>query len=906
MRWKGLRKLTGTQCFALLLLSAMASGATEHRSRVESAGGPTALGTADESVFIAAATILQWPEGDATCLDLRGRAAIFQGRSFVRAPRLFVRIARAQRLGLPSATLHVFGERGTLYQDAEGAHRAERPSVFLFRTTNGVALEGKASFGDRPPEDPFLRRARAWIAGKPDTSLPKELPEHFFGDVRPSAEEMLLTDLSDDGVTITLQGNAEIAARDFLLTADVIRLRVGFTGGRFQSPQARSLYAEGAVDLQSPDTRVTARSIYLDLIAEEGVAAEARLRGAPAQAPVALHVYAEAVRQVSRYRFVCETPAFFSTSQSPRPAFRVESRHVELVRGPARHRLRAVAERRAEGGREPYPGGALVTARDNVAYAGPLPLLYWPFAAKDVTSGTFLIRSAEVGQSSNLGTFVRAAWNLYDLGILYNSWSDLTLLTDFYSNRGAGIGLNLEYDATDREGFARAYYIRDHASDDDRALSKPQSDRGELTLRHRERDLPFGFEAILELGYLSDRNFLRVYDRDELDEAKDRETLLYLSRSRENTLLTAQTSWRINDFQNALERHAVAFHIFAEPLFDTSLLWTSHTELARLQTLFDDDLRVKDPDGVTRLDTLHEISWPFDIGPVRLAPYLKGDLTAFSERPAGLDSAARVGGGYGLRAATNFYRTYLAESELLDVDRLRHIITPTLEYENYQVSHSPSRYIQNDEIDARDDLHRARLGLRNRLQTYRFANGRREIVDFLVFDLDYILKVTTPNAAASDDDSVEANLLWRINDHVTFRSTDNRYNVDDGTLERLNGAITLDYWRPLVVTLSQNYYRDTARPGRPEHNVSRLSFSYRPAYSRWRVELRTGYDFKARRRPGDTRDPSTVETAILVHRQIDDWEVGFGAEFDVGRRSETRLTVTLVPPGRAEPERSYR
>ena len=88
--------------------------------------------------------------------------------------------------------------------------------------------------------------------------------------------------------------------------------------------------------------------------------------------------------------------------------------------------------------------------------------------------------------------------------------------------------------------------------------------------------------------------------------------------------------------------------------------------------------------------------------------------------------------------------------------------------------------------------------------------------------------------------------------------------------------------------------------------MTHLTLSYRPAYSRWRVDLRTGYDFKAERRPTDTRDPKRLETALLFHRQLDDWEVVFGAEFNAGRRNETRLTVTVVPPGTGEPERSYR
>ena len=862
-------------------------------------------------IRIRADRITRWREGDASLTDLRGNAQIFQGLTFVRASRLFVRFTQIKKDGRTAGFLEVYGTAGTRYQNESKATTAGRPLVFHLTTSAGIVLEGETAFGYAPPEDGFLHHARTVLNSKPGTALPAELPDDFFGEVRPSAEEMAMVDLTDEGVTITLRGNARVAARDFLLSADAIRIRVGFRGGRFKSPLLLSIYAEGVVDLNRAEQRITASALYLDAIEEEGLALDARVRVVAPDLDVPAQVYADVVRQTSRYRFTCEGPGFFSTSQFARPHYRIEGKKLEMVRGPGWHRWRERDEVREkadtdEAGKPAAPESVVVSSRSNVVYVESLPVFYWPYIAKDVTTGAFLLRSLEVGDSSNLGTFVKAGWNLYDLGLLYNEWSELTLRTDFYSERGAGLGLDFEYEGDKRHGFARVYYIRDGADEDDRNLPNRMKSRGEITWRHRE-ELPYDITADVELGRVSDRNFLRTYDREEYDEAKDRETTIFLSRADENQLITAQSKVRVNHFQNAVDRQSAAYHVIGEPLFYTPFLWTSHNEVAHLPLRTDDALNLPGTNSVARMDTAHELSRPFQAGPVRFDPYLWGDLTFFSDQANRSDGVVRGATAAGTRAASNFYRTYDVQNERLGIDRLRHVITPTAEYENlWGVSKSSSRLIQQDETDAVDKQHRLSTGLHNRLQTHRYVKGRRQTIDFLTFDLDYVFRFNNPRYEGPDDDTVESNLRWEFNENITFASTDNKFNVNRGKIERLNGAITLDYWRPFEVTFSQDYYADSEAARRWKHLVSRVTVSYQPVYSRWRVDFSTGYDFRARRQPGDTKDPKRLGTSLFFCRQLDDWELKFGGDFHLGRASETKLTVKLVAPGRTETERSFR
>ena len=726
------------------------------------------------------------------------------------------------------------------------------------------------------------------------------------GDTKPAAQgsskEMVIKDLTDDGLVVTFRGNARVAGEDFYLSADVIRLRVGFHGGRYKNPRPLSIYAEGIADLRRGTERITAHALYLDFITETGLALKARIRGIATDKNIPVHFYANVVRQVSRYRFVCETPGFFSTSQFATPHYRVEGRRLEMTRGSGWHRWR---ERSEEESGPRTPQSMIVASRGNVVYIESIPVFYWPFIAKDVAASAFLLRSLEYGSSGNLGSTVKATWNLYDLGILYNRWSELTLRTDWYSDRGFGIGMNFDYEARARHGFAKFYYIRDSSDTDDRNLPTPVESRGEITWRHREQ-LPYNVTADIDISRVSDRNFLRIYDRSEWDERKDREATLFLSRPDANRLLTAQWTSRINDFRNTVERQAVGFHAIGEPVFDTPLLWTSHNEIGRLNLRMDEDLNLAASDAIARADSAHELSWPFSLGPLRLDPFLWGDLTFFSKQRRRQDAALRAASAFGVRAATNFYRTFDIQSDALGLDRVRHILTPTAEYRNlWGVTKSPSRLIQHDEIDAVDRSQTLRLGLHNRFQTHRYVNGRRRVIDFLTADIDYLGAYRETNFEHKEN-SLQTNITWRANENITFTSTDNRLSIENGDLERLNGAVTLNYWRPFRITYSQDYYIDTEAAGKPDHLVSGLTLAYRPLYSRWRVEFGTAYDFQAQRQPGDTKDPGTLGTSIFFYRQLDDWELALGVELDQGRASETRFTTKLTPPVAASTTPSFR
>jgi hypothetical protein len=867
---------------------------------------PIALGDPLKTTYLRAASAFRWVKDQTTFIDLRGDARLFQGETFIRAPRLLVRMRTRVERGVAIARISVFASAGASYQ-AEAGHKqtTRKPTVFRITARAGIILSEPLVIGDPPGQDTFTERAHAAFDAKAGAVLPAGIPEGFIGEMRPSAEEFIIANDKDKGAAITLRGNAEIAGEGFYLAADTIRIRFHPTGEERPSessrPSVHTIYAEGAVDLHRGTQRITANAIFLNVTDEEALALEARIRiSAPSDnLPVTVQFYADTLRQISLHRFRCESPGWFSTSKYARPAVRVQSNHIDIIRGPGAHKLREAAKQNNKPS-NPGADSVVVMGRNNWVTVGSIPVLYWPYLANDVTTGTFLLKGGEVGDSSNMGTTIKAEWDLYDLGILNNDWSELSLFTDYYSERGFGIGSLFDYKTSDRHGFIKGYYINDTASEDDRNLPKPETSRGQLTWRHRERNLPLGFEGDIEYGLLSDMNYLRIYDRDEYDDAKDHETTIFLQRPDENHLFTAQSKIRINDHENTVERQALGYHIIGQPdtWFGSDAYWTSHNEAALLRLRPRSGTPAAKSDVVGRVNSDNELSYPINTGPIRWVPYARGGLTLFSEEATDSSATLRTNTGFGLRASTNIYRTFMAQCESLDIDGVRHILTPTFDYENlFHVSGRPSDFIQHDTVDALDDQHRIRFGLHNRLQTHRWQNGRREVVDFLTFDLDFVHQINNPSWMGNEDTLLEGNFEWRISEYVTLSSTDDRLNLDNGDIERLNGTIAVNLFKPLSVTLTQEHYLDTAVAGKPDHNVTRVGFSYQPEFSRWRVDMSVGHDWTVDKQAGDTRDPADLDGTLAIHRQFDDWAMVFELEINTGRRGDNAFTVRLVPPG---------
>ena len=311
--------------------------------------------------------------------------------------------------------------------------------------------------------------------------------------------------------------------------------------------------------------------------------------------------------------------------------------------------------------------------------AGGVPFLYWPRLYWSLDWNPY-IPSISFGRSSEFGTFVESEWTLYA-----GDNVRLSGIVDNYSKRGTGLGGNLRYRARQMRGKATGYTIEDRGEDELFIPGFAETPPPETQPRHRWRGrwfhwnrLPFDWDIFAEYSQESDRNFLAEYFESEARESKERETMLYLRKTRELWGTSIFFNVKTNDFQTQVESlPRIDFDVIQAPLFDVPWIgrpvyYLQETELGNLrhnpddlQTsdgvdlnrdgLFNDDLTgdgLPDPpipprqgydldgDGIPeffapirswRFDTHHELRMPVPLGPVTATPFAGGRYTWYEK-----------------------------------------------------------------------------------------------------------------------------------------------------------------------------------------------------------------------------------------------------------------------------------
>ena len=254
-----------------------------------------------------------------------------------------------------------------------------------------------------------------------------------------------------------------------------------------------------------------------------------------------------------------------------------------------------------------------------------------------------------------------------------------------------------------------------------------------------------------EFNYVSDRNFIREFFEDELDEEKIPETLAYLKKLFGDSAVTALARFRLNSWQTQTQYlPQVTYDIISRPVIEfdgfTELLdqdepvrgyWTHRTEAALVDRQTGDS--GNDIEGnALRFDDIERFHVPFDVGNVTVDPYVEGRLTTWTGD--GLrdgDSAVRLGLTVGFNASTQFWKVDPdVESEFWNIHGIRHIVIPSLRYRFTFVSNEHADdLVPYDRVERFDRLHALVPGIDNRYETKRMTRRGPETVEFLRYDV---------------------------------------------------------------------------------------------------------------------------------------------------------------------------
>lgn len=651
-----------------------------------------------------------------------------------------------------------------------------------------------------PPASPALPLS----AASPSPAPVPELPIVCEGDrVR----------FLEGGRRIIGEGNVRLQYREMRMTAD--RVEVDVAG--------KKAVAEGEVRFYEGDRRLRADRLYYDL--ESGTAEISPGRG------YFPPWYGGADKIEARGgEYVEFQEGYFTTCDLDHPHYHLAARRVEI-----------------------YPGDR-ITAHSVTFYAGRLPLFWIPVFWRSLKEdcGGFYIRP---GYRSRWGAYLLSGYQWCAPGIR------AALNLDWRYHRGFAYGFEGDYEPWARgRGDWRLYYA------DDRLY--PSRDRYLAEFSFRQ-SWPGNVRGALNFNLAGDQDFRREFFRREYDADKQPRSFAYLGKSWPEVSLSVETRFRVNEFEAVTERlPEVRLQTRQRRVGESDFYYELDASLVNFQKRFA-DLSSAEESSV-RGDAFQRLSYNRKFwGWLNFFPSIGFRQSYYSRGPGEQEEEEEQEEGReerdlfrrvfsaGLGLSTAIYGVYPARSKTLDIDRLRHVIEPSVDYVFVDnPSLRPDRIYHYDDIERIGPANHTRLGLRNQLQTMRTIGDREQ--SWTLADL-----FLRTNLYTDPDRFNQGRLIDVLSAQLRFNPVarggmrlDLLYDTYDAVVNRS----TLGLWAGSVedwqVTLNHVYRRDRDRNSVDSSVFLRVT-------PKWAFEIFARFDLA---------DSRFDEESITIRRDLHCWD----------------------------------
>lgn len=724
-----------------------------------------------------------------------------------------------------------------------------------------------------PTTGPAAGPVQPGSATQPGTVVPIEAPavERTVAPVRLTAADVRTTPSADGTIALLATGGVFLSQRadngdplelradravvftalerldEGALQADALREKIT---GVYLEGDVRIVYTPGGGDREgftAVEQRLEAARAFYDFETERAVLTRAVLHTTAPEASGALRarepitLRADTIRQLARGRYEADN-AEISTSRFAVPDYSLNASRVFV--------------RREE--------GRSVFGADNVnARLFDVPFFWFPSVRGSTVDNRLPLRRVSVGDSKDFGFGVETTWGLFET---FNTTPprtlDATYTLGHLGDRGFTAGLDADYYGDiflfgnrpeTFSGELTAFLVDDHGFDNlgrERASIEQDDLRGRFFWQHLHY-FPGDWSAQARVGFASDETFLEQWERRQFWEGPPHDLFFNVDRASGNELLGMGVVYDINDFATtsnefqegaSIERLPEARYArFGDRLGPVTLTSRNRVGLLQFNNFQPDlvaDLGFRDfgsPDvdesfpgipayGYTgtpekligRGDFRQELSLPLEMDGVSVVPFLVGRFTAYSDHLNG-GAVGRALGGAGLRVGTAFSRTDdRIYSRILDIDRVRHVIEPSVTgFTSWQSEDANDLYIFDQGIDTISDVTAVQLAMRQRWQTKRGGPGRKRSVDFLTWGIeanffedepDELFVPTNAGFAtaagfrglffASEPESslprdgINTDALWRISD-TTALVGDAAYSLESDDLVTLAAGVII-------------------------------------------------------------------------------------------------------------------
>jgi hypothetical protein len=497
----------------------------------------------------------------------------------------------------------------------------------------------------------------------------------------------------------------------------------------------KAIYLSGNVVMSESTRTIRGDELFYDFDKHAGIAVNAEMRSFDEGRNVPIYVRASKLRQLSQTKFE-GSDVVLTTSEFYVPQFSFDASSIVITDNTT------IAGQLEKMGDSAY----MAELKDVRFKLGQTTLMKWPRMETNLSAPAVPLKSMHAGYDNTFGLGVETQWYLSRLlGLRQPEGTDSTLLLDYYGKRGAGGGVNLDYEREKYFGKMQSYIMDDHGEDDLGRINgrenehPPEELRGRFSAVHRQF-LPYNWQLTLGLSYLSDRNFLEEFDRQEFNTVPQ-ETYIHLKRIQDNWGLSLLAKWRINNFQDELEElPSVEYHRTGESVFDNKFTFYSDTQLANFRQRIGNDEPINiSQENYTFATTRNELDLPLTLGTWKFVPYTAGtvgydDRSGFQSslvdqaQPTGSPGDYTTGiGEVGLRFSTQYWTVYPdAQSRLFDVNELRHLVKPYF---------AGAAYSATDDVMEDEQHNVINVGTLQRWQTRR--GPKQEAVDWMRLDTSF-------------------------------------------------------------------------------------------------------------------------------------------------------------------------
>jgi LPS-assembly protein len=410
------------------------------------------------------------------------------------------------------------------------------------------------------------------------------------------------------------------------------------------------------------------------------------------------------------------TNAFMTTDDVEKPAFGIRA-----------HRMRITPNDKVE-------------AWNALVYAEGVPVFYFPYYERNLGAHANNFDFVP-GYRSSFGPFILGSYTWW-----LNDELNGKVHLDYRERRGVGVGPDFDYHLGQwGAGTLRYYYTHDDDASTNLINSPVYENRQRLYFSYLAEPYT-NLEVRAMARYQSDAGINRDFFEGDYREDPQPSTFIEADKLGRNFSLDVLAQPRVDGFLETVERLPdVRLTGFQQKLGELPLYYESESTLGYYRRLFAETngfMTTSNNFEAARADTYHQLTLPETFfGWLNVTPRVGGRFTYYTEGsgPGATteETARRV---FNTGAEVSFKASRLwpeVKNHLLDLDGLRHIIEPSVnyvyvpspnarptqlpqfDYELPSLRLLPIEFPEYNSIDSIDSQNVLRFGLRNQLQTKR-------------------------------------------------------------------------------------------------------------------------------------------------------------------------------------------